>query len=156
MVNKNLNNEKGLTLVEVLAVTVIGAIVMVLIFSVQLFGQKQYKHQTEKTGQLYDVTYAAKIVTKEIRESEKVKVNTNMHKEFLSLTLTKESGSTTTLELKNNSLLNNGSPLVKGISKFEIAYKNNMLVINLESIDKNGEKEKIETELYVRKGVSIE
>ena len=67
---KYIKNEKGLTLVEILAVIIIGSIIMLLISNVHLFGQKQYKSQSEKSRHLYDVTYAAKVITKEIRKAD--------------------------------------------------------------------------------------
>jgi len=63
-------NENGLTLVEVLAVIVIGSLLIILISNTHLFGQKQYKIQWEKAAGLYDVSYALNVITKEIRESE--------------------------------------------------------------------------------------
>ena len=153
---KYVSNKKGFTLIEVLAVIVIGTIVMGLIFNVQLFGQKQYKHQTVKTKQLYDVSYVAKLVTREIREAERIKINTNTQGKFLSLTLKIDGGSTNIIELKNNSIMKNGESFTTGISKFEIVREANMLLITIESTDQNGKNQNIKTELYVREGVSIE
>lgn len=66
---KVLNNEKGLTLVEVLAVFIIGVIVLILMTGVITSIQKQYKKQSSETGNLFEETYAAKIITKDVRSA---------------------------------------------------------------------------------------
>ena len=145
-----LKSEKGITLVEVLAVIIIGSIIMLLIFNVHLFSQKQYKSQSEKSRHLYDVTYAAKVITKEIRKAEKVTVKDNM------LTLTLNESNETIFEWGNNAIVKNGNPFILEISKFEVERDVQKLVIAIESIKQNGENESIETAIYVREGVIIE
>src|SRR5690625_1050715 len=62
-------NEKGLTLVELLAVFVISAIVILFIIGVHLFVQQQFKSQTDDALHLTDITIVAKEITKEIRST---------------------------------------------------------------------------------------
>lgn len=146
---KYLKNEKGLTLVEVLAVIIIGSIIMLLIFNVHLFSQKQYKSQSEKSRHLYDVTYAAKVITKEIRKAEKVTVKDNM----LTLTLNLNEA---VFELKSNSIVKDGNPFILEISKFEVDSDGQKITLAIESIVKNGKNESVKTEIYTREGVIIE
>jgi len=150
---KYLNNEKGLTLVEILAVIIIGSIILLLISNVHLFGQKQYKNQSEKTGYLYDVTYAAKVITKEIRKAEKVVLKDNI------LTLTLNEANETIFELQNDAILKNTNPFVFGISKFVIipAEDNERkLKLEIDSIEQVGKNESINTEIHLREGVILE
>jgi prepilin-type N-terminal cleavage/methylation domain-containing protein len=67
---KYIKNDNGLTLVELLAVLAIGSIILILISNVHLIGQKQYKSQSENANSLNDVTYAMKVITKEIRKAK--------------------------------------------------------------------------------------
>ncbi len=143
---KYLNNEKGLTLVEILAVIIIGSLIMLLISNVHLFGQKQYKSQSEKSRHLYDVTYAAKVITKEIRKAdEKGIANVGSKSEHIKLT--------DAIEYKYNSAnksieIKNGTILVKDIKKFVISRSGSQ--IDLEIISVTGEK--VKTKIVLRKG----
>ena len=69
-----IKNQNGVTLVELLAVIVITGFILVLISNIHFFGQKQYKDQTQNTGNLNNLTYTMKVITKEIRKSKDVKV----------------------------------------------------------------------------------
>lgn len=73
MMNK-LRNDKGLTLVELLATLVIGAIVISLVMGIHISIQKQYKKQEADIGYFLDVTTAAKAITKDIRKATKVEL----------------------------------------------------------------------------------
>lgn len=64
-----LHNEKGVTLVELLAVTVVIAIVSSLVIGVLIGIQKQYTAQSDEVGGLTDVTIAAKAITKDLRSA---------------------------------------------------------------------------------------
>ncbi|WP_339174829.1 type II secretion system protein [Solibacillus sp. FSL R5-0691] len=67
-------NMRGITLVELLAVTAITSIVAILVFSLIQSSIKQQVQQTQETGDLNDITYALKVVTKDIRRSTSAKV----------------------------------------------------------------------------------
>ncbi|KAA0965336.1 prepilin-type N-terminal cleavage/methylation domain-containing protein [Sporosarcina sp. ANT_H38] len=143
---KYLNNEKGLTLVEILAVLIIGSIIMLLISNVHLFGQKQYKSQSEKSRHLYDVTYAAKVITKEIRKVDESGIaNVDSKRDHIKLT--------SVIEYKYNSANKSienkdGTILVKDIENFVAERLDNQ--VDLEIISKTGEK--VKTKIVLRKG----
>lgn len=143
---KPLKNEKGLTLVEVLAVIVIGSIILLLILNTLIFGQKQYKEQSEKARSLYDVTYAAKVITKEIRKADKSKIqNMGSNKNHIKLA--------DDIEYKYNSHnesidTKDGSTLVKGVGKFYIELEDDKVSIKIESLS----NKIVETEIVLRRG----
>ena len=143
---KYFNNEKGLTLVEILAVIIIGSLIMLLISNVHLFGQKQYKSQSEKSRHLYDVTYAAKVITKEIRKAdEKGIANVGLKRDHIKLT--------SVIEYKYNSANKSienkdGTILVKDIKEFVISRSGSQ--VDLEIISVTGEK--VKTKIVLRKG----
>jgi prepilin-type N-terminal cleavage/methylation domain-containing protein len=139
-----INNERGLTLIELLAVLVIGSIILILISNIHIFGHKQNKEQSQKATSLYDVSYASKVITKEIRKAEKGKVKNNI------LTLNPDKPNQVIFKESNGSILMNGNPIVKDITKFIVKRKevsNKIIELDIESQGING---KIKTEIYFR------
>ena len=138
--------EKGLTLVEVLAVIIIGSIIMLLILNVHLFSQKQYKSQSEKSRHLYDVTYAAKVITKEIRKADERGIaNVDSKRDHIKLTDSieyKYNAVNKTIENKD------GTVFVKDIQLFIVNRSDDR--VELKIISKTGEK--VETRIVLRKG----
>lgn len=77
---KNALNQKGLTLVELMAVIVIMSIIFILISRIQLTSSEQYTLQTEKNNQLTDLSYTLKVITKDLRKSGKApEINGNTY-----------------------------------------------------------------------------
>lgn len=66
---KLLKNKKGLTLIEVLAATAIISFIAILIFSIIQSSIDQRIKQTKEKQDLFDITYALKVVTKDIRRA---------------------------------------------------------------------------------------
>lgn len=143
---KYLKNDKGLTLIEILAVIIIGSIIMLLISNVHLFSQKQYKSQSEKSRHLYDVTYAAKVITKQIREADERGIeNINSNSSHIKLNNNieyKYNSENETIEDKN------GTIFIREIAEFIAKRSGNQVEIKITS--KTGEK--IDTKIVLRKG----
>lgn len=148
-----LYNEKGITLVEVLAVLVIGTIILLLISNIHLFSQKQYKSQSEKTRHLYDVTYAVKVITKEIRKANAstIEISDDGHSIKLNAqTEYKFNGDDKSIVIKS---VNPTTEIlfVAGIKNFEIRKERSKLIIEIESMsDEKNKTEKIKTEIILR------
>src|SRR5690625_5019013 len=73
--NRFIRNERGLTLVELLATLVISSLVITFIASILVMIQKQYSFQSEDIHRLTDITIVAKSITKDIRSADEVIVN---------------------------------------------------------------------------------
>src|SRR5690625_4315339 len=86
--NKHLSNERGLSLVELLATLAIGSLIVIFIMSVHILIQKQYSIQSKDIQHLTDITIAAKAITKDLRVATQVEVNED--KDLI--TITEESG----------------------------------------------------------------
>lgn len=142
---RSLINEKGITLVELLAVIVIGGIITVLIMGIFSNGQNQYNNQTVKAEQLNDIRYAAKVITKEIRKAERVEVNSTSLKLGLD--------SPVVFTFTNGEILQNGLALVSGIKDFSVFKNNRTLTIKIVSTEHKGVNQKVETEIFIREGV---
>lgn len=69
-----LSNNKGVTLIEILVSFAIMSMVMILITTIFVFGQNQYKNQSAHAQSQGDVRLAMNILTKEIRSADPAKV----------------------------------------------------------------------------------
>lgn len=61
-------NQKGITLVELLATLVILTIISILLFSIINNGNSQFTDQSKTNKGLSEISYALKIMTKDIRQ----------------------------------------------------------------------------------------
>jgi len=148
MIN-HLKNNRGVTLIELLAVLVISSIIVVLIMSIFSTGQKQYKSQTTKSEQLSDVRYAAKVFTKEVRKAEKLKWD--------GTTLTVGTVEALKIIIDSNEVIKNGKTIISNIKVSKISLEDNILKLTIESINSNSSKQQIlEIEIFIREGVIIE
>ncbi|OBW53504.1 hypothetical protein A9986_15140 [Solibacillus silvestris] len=68
-------SEFGMTLIEVLATLVIASIIAIFIFNFIKSSTDQNIQQTKETGDLFDISYALKVITKDIRRSEYVDID---------------------------------------------------------------------------------
>ena len=141
-----LRNERGLTLIEVLAATVIGTMLILLIGNALLFGLKQYKNQSIKAQELTDVTFVAKVITKDIRKATEVKVDEVGN---ILILIIDDDETKYELDDENNFLLKNNKELFERIDSFVVSESGSLLNIKIESKGKNGKVEKIETEIYI-------
>lgn len=75
----NIKDEKGFTLVELLASLALLSIVILLVGSVHLFGQKQFQAQSYSANQANDVAYSLNMLSRELRRAESVKVEEGIY-----------------------------------------------------------------------------
>lgn len=143
--SKQLKEERGLTLIEVLAATVIGTLLILFIGNALLFGLKQFKNQSEKAQELTGVTIVVKAVTKDIRKATSVEVN-DVNLELM----IEKKPVTYRFDKENKVILKNGREFFKGIELFTVSRSGDFLNIRIESKDENESPEKINTELYLR------
>ncbi|HLS36047.1 MAG TPA: prepilin-type N-terminal cleavage/methylation domain-containing protein [Bacillota bacterium] len=123
-----MKNEKGMTLVEVLATLVIVSIVIIFLVGIQVVVQKQFKSQTTSTEQLTDITIAMKSITKELRLAEEVSANES---ELLIQLAPDEQVS---YVLQEDTLQRNDSDYIHEIKNFFVEKRdNNKVYISIES-----------------------
>jgi len=142
----HLRNEKGISLVEVLAVFVISALVIMMIINIQVFTQKQYKEQSEKAKNVTDITIAMKVITKDFRTHDL----TNLTDEEVTQ-ISFENGNSYRFE--NNILYRNDGPYIYEVANFYVKKDNEfdgLYTVYIESMT----GEKLETEIAVRGGNS--
>lgn len=136
-----MNNEKGVTLVELLLALAIISMILLLIGNVQLFGQKQFTSQNKNIDQQANVRLAAKMITKEIRKANEVEIDGN----------TLKIGDDV-FELKGTDIEKNGEAIIHHIDDLKFTPLNDGITLEITSIeDSNGKKESISTTIYTRK-----
>lgn len=136
----SLRNEKGVTLVELLAVLALLGIVILLISNAHMFGQKQFVSQSAQIENESNVRYAMNVITKEVRRAEMVTV--------LADTLQTNSN---TFELRGNNLYKDGSVLIEGVEKFSVQENDGKITITIKSMPNEFEKvATLSTDLYIR------
>jgi prepilin-type N-terminal cleavage/methylation domain-containing protein len=118
------NNQRGVTLVELLTTITLLSIVLALIGSIHLFSQKQFIHQSEQVNQQSEIRNAITEISRQIRTtpSDQISVSEN--------TLTIDH---IKYRLEGNQLLKNRSVLAENIARFSISLDGSKLKINIES-----------------------
>lgn len=138
-----MTNERGVTLVELLAAIVIISIVFIFLISIQVIIQNQYKKEMKNTGQLTDITIAMKSITKDLRSAKDITIPNDRY-----LIIENFSENDVEYILEDNILKRNGSSYVYELKSFYVEEKEEKIVfIKLES-----ESGKIlETEVAIRR-----
>lgn len=72
-----IQNKKGLTLVEILAVIVILAIVSAILFNLLTSSNKEYKSQVDDTTNLNELSFIMKEITRDFRKTKIVDIQNN-------------------------------------------------------------------------------
>lgn len=139
-------NEKGITLVELLASIVLASIIMLLVYSVLMTGIKQYNNQFEKNNQQTDISYTLKIITKDIRKTANPIWKSNKEIELNGINYS----------FDGNTITRNGLVIAPSIVDFnvqeETQEEDRKWIITVTSSTKQGNKKTETTTIYLRKG----
>lgn len=141
-------NDRGISLVELLAVLAIGSIILSLVIGIMVNGQKTYSQQTHSAEQLTELRYAIKVITKEVRSAEKMTISENR--------LVVQSGGRIVFELRNDQLWQDVSVLAERISGLNFEMEDRVLAISMETDGTTGKKQEVNVQIYLREGVEIE
>ncbi|WP_017472736.1 PilW family protein [Amphibacillus jilinensis] len=138
-----IKNEQGITLVELLGVLAILSIVIVLIGSAHLFGQRQFYHQTDQIDKQGEVrlvvsqltTDLRKVTAESVSQSEGIwQIGTNRYRHH------------------GDIVYRNDHPLSDAIEIFDLTLLENGAAITIKSIaNKQGRETEISTTIYYRK-----
>lgn len=141
-------NDRGISLVELLAVLAIGSIILSLVIGIMVNAQKTYSQQTHSAEQLTELRYAIKVITKEVRSAEKMTIAENR--------LVVQSGGRIVFKLRNGQLWQDGSVLAERISGLNFEMEDRVLAISMETDGTTGKKQEVNVQIYLREGVEIE
>jgi prepilin-type N-terminal cleavage/methylation domain-containing protein len=136
-------NQKGVTLIELLAAIALLSVVLLLANSLHIFGQNQMTNQTTEIQNQSNVRLAMDIITKQIRKASTINVDSNGV-----LTL----DNTDIYKLDNNSLTKNSQPLVTNLQTFNIQYDGSKVIITIADLpNTNTPQTTLSTTIYIRK-----
>lgn len=121
-----LKKNHGVSLVEVLAVIIILSIVGVLLFSIISSGQKQYSNQSTINQELTGISYALKVITKEIRQ--------NPGKIGIDSTLNELKINDVTYQLEGTSLMRDRVIFVSNIEEFIVNKTTDTVKIKIKGL----------------------
>ncbi|MFP3324077.1 prepilin-type N-terminal cleavage/methylation domain-containing protein [Planococcus sp. SIMBA_160] len=141
-------NDRGITLVELLAVLAVGSIILSLVIGIMVNGQRTYSQQTHSADQLTELRYAIKVITKEVRSAEKMTIVEDR--------LVVQSSGRIVFELRNDQLWQDGSVLAERISELKFEVEDRILAISMETDGTVGKKQEVNVQIYLREGVEIE
>lgn len=139
-----MKNERGLTLIEVLASIILLSIVSAIVFQLVINTQHEHVKQVQANQLIQSNTYILKIITKDARTAKQIQ-QIDHH----TVQLTKPSAETITYQFDaaTNTLLRNGQPLAK-LKAFTMQISNQSLQVSM--LNRNNES--LATKLYLRGG----
>ena len=142
-----MNNQKGVTLIEILASIVLLTIVLSLTFNLLISGQNEHTKQVSANTQLQDVSYAMKLITKDVRKGTKaVTATPGSTTEFNIIDLDDNLIATYRYEASTKQLYRNSLVIANEVVQFE----SNIVDRDLSIILKNNSHTTYNTKLYFR------
>ena len=143
-----LNDESGVTLVELLAVLSILSVFIILAGSIHIFGQKQFTSQTQSASQANDFSYALTLMTTEVRAQEPNKVadkdNDTNEKNIIKINGDK------VFWQDGEQLLNRGTPISDGVGYFTVNKSDDHIEIIITKINQIAADKNYHTKIYFR------
>jgi prepilin-type N-terminal cleavage/methylation domain-containing protein len=128
-------NEKGLTLVEVLAALALVSLVILLASSINLFGHKQMSSQKEEIQNQSNDRLAMNIVTKAIRQADPATVEVINDQNVLKINNVR-------YYLDGNSLKKETDVLISDINKFTVKQNGDQILLEIGKLP--------QTKIYLR------
>lgn len=145
---KNLSNDRGVTLVELLAGLVIATILMIIVVNITLTIQSQFTDQSDDAEGLFNVTLAVKDITREIRRNPAAVSIPDNHTIIFNVSTENE----IIFKFQDNTLLKNNKNFINGIESFhvEIVELDNKEVVTLKIESNEESKKSIDTQIVIR------
>lgn len=143
-------NQRGLTLIEILATLVLCGILAIIIFNIQNHSSKQYNNQVTENSQIQKASYLLKVITAEIRKyplitdvidtTEEIKDGQTIYKGI-------KIGNNE-YKFDNHVIYLNGKPFASEIEDFYIQEDGGRLTLYIE----NTQKKIVSTSIVPRSG----
>ena len=142
-----MKNEKGFTLVEVLAVIVILAIVGSILFNLLTSSNKEYKSQVDDTTNLNELSFIMKEITRDFRKTKIVNIENNQV--IFKTTENEQEKVIATYTKTGDTLSKNGSPYQTKIGSFCVQSTEEPSVGTQDCMNNAAGKEKTSKGIYV-------
>lgn len=138
-----MKNEKGLTLIEVMAYITISSIILTLTFSIMSNSNAEHEEQYKNTQELAQNSYVMKQITSDVRESINLNSSSNL------VTMQKKNSITTTYSYDPSTftLFRNNQPIANNLKSFLINANSNSVSIRLTNL----RDEQLNTTIYLRR-----
>lgn len=140
------SNQKGFSLVEVLAVILISFIVMSLFSGIVVNSVNSHKKQTQDTQQIFDKMYALKIITKDLRKMKSPDYLTLDSNDTRAFIKPDENEPAVEYFVDDGKLFKGDSILANRIKSFEITKNGDLVSISL-----SDEEGTLTTEIILRR-----
>lgn len=149
-----MKDSKGVTLIELLAVLALIGLVMSLIISLFLFGNRNFSQQNEQTSVVSNARYSMDYLTRQIRKATEIQLKKAENTTATKIEL-KENGNTLVVDsdeikLEDNALYHNNYEIATGIDNLIITRNGNEVTINIVLIDRNAKEYKLSSNIYLR------
>ncbi|MFJ6263894.1 type II secretion system protein [Lysinibacillus xylanilyticus] len=126
------HNERGVTLLEVLAVTIIATIVSIVLMSILTNSKTTNDKQMISTIQLSDTTYILKVVTKDTRKSTKILMKAlDEYTEYILINNQNNQKYTYVYHRKNQTITRNDEMIAANVLDFNIEDKRSHIIIDI-------------------------
>lgn len=138
-----LKDETGITLVELIAAISLLMIVILLAGAIHMFGQRQFKTQTESASQANDFSYALTDMATELRKSQpNLVVVENGNKIIID--------NVEVFWQEGDKLYHRGSLIAEDIGKFKAKKHNDSIEISITKGNYSASDKKYHTRIYFR------
>jgi prepilin-type N-terminal cleavage/methylation domain-containing protein len=135
------NKRKGMTLIELIVALFILSIVIMMGYSMSIFGIRNFSNQSSAVNNQSNIRYAMSYISKEIRKAESITVSDNKIKV----------NNTTEYKLEGNIIKKNTNNFVQGIGSFVVVQGGKKITISIISLpDSNGQTTTMSAEIYIR------
>lgn len=141
---KLLNDEAGITLVELLAAISILSIVILLAGSIHIFGQRQFIEQTKSASHANDLSYAMTVMTTDLRKKESGKIKVENGNEI-------HIDGSQVFYIVNNQLFKEGEILANNVGNQAFIKDEEGITITLKTVEPVKPQKKYETRIYFRR-----
>lgn len=141
-----LKNNRGLTLIEVLAAVALLSVILLLVGSLHVFGQKNFNDQAVQAENTAHLRLAMSWITKDVRRAEEVTYSSETNQ----LQMDNEN---ITYSLTGDTLLRNNTQVIaRNISTFAVHIEGDKVTINLESDESpTGRTIELSSEIFLRR-----
>jgi type II secretory pathway component PulJ len=136
-------NEKGLTLIEVIAYIAIASIILILSFSIMSNSKAEHDEQYKNAQKLTQNSYVMKQITSDIRES----INLNSSLNLVTMQKKNSIETTYSYDASTFTLYRNSQPIANNLKSFFINANSDSVNIQLTNL----RNEQLNTTIYLRR-----
>lgn len=132
-------DNKGITLIELLIVLALIGLVLLLVVTLFLFGNRSFNRQNEHTAIVANVRYSMDYLTKQVRKANEIEVNGNV--------LFVDSSE---IKIEDRTLYKDDDEITTEIDELVVSKDGNKVQIEIVIIYSNSEEYRLSSIVYIR------